>query len=204
MVGFALLVGCSIHTLQSVESGRLKLSKTLATLIYIFTGVGVDWLLKNDLKSAPVAATSFKTYSGETVFDPYSLETFREAKKLHQTGEWISLHIAEYMFSFYGQMSAILNSAAARGHAGAAILQTAKWLDASREQFGHDNSVVPNNCVVPKPTVRLRRTEPLSYPGRKGPGTCNDQKGCFEVGRGDGRNRKKHWGIPLLNVVYNA
>ncbi len=192
MVGFALLVGCSIHTLQSVESGRLKLSKTLATRISAVTGVGVDWLLKNDLKSAPVAATSFKTYTGETVYDSYSLETFREAKRLHQTQEWISLHIAEYMFSFYGQMSAILNSAAARGHAGAAILQTAKWLDASREQFGHDNSVVPNNSVVPKPTVRLRRTEPLSYPGAKGTGDLQRSKRMFRSGTRRWPQSKKH------------
>ncbi len=91
------------------------MSKTLATRISAVTGVGVDWLLKNDLKSAPVAATSFKTYTGETVSDPYSLETFQEAQKLHQTPEWISLHIAEYMFSFYGQLRAMLNSAAAGG-----------------------------------------------------------------------------------------
>src|SRR5450759_428847 len=139
--GFASLIGCSIHTLQSIETGRMNLSKSLATRISAQTGVDVDWLLKNNLTSAPVAATSDERYT---------VDTFRDAKKLQRIPEFISLLTPDYMFSFYGQLRAILNSAAKGGLAGAAILKTARWLDGLRKQFGHDNSVVPT------PYLRLR------------------------------------------------
>ena len=139
--GFARLIGCSIHTLQSIETGRMNLSKSLATRISAQTGVDVDWLLKNNLTSAPVAAASDERYT---------LETFREAEKSQRIPEFISLLTPDYMFSFYGQLRAILNSAAKGGLAGAAILKTARWLDGLRKQFGHDNSVVPT------PDLRLR------------------------------------------------
>src|ERR1700756_3106949 len=53
--GFAKLIGCSIHTLQSVETGRMKLGKSLAARISLITGVHIEWLLKN-LKCKPFAA----------------------------------------------------------------------------------------------------------------------------------------------------
>lgn len=155
--GFAQLIGCSIHTLQSVETGRLKLSKSLATKISAVSGVHVDWLLKN-LRSAPFAAVPdirFRNFKGRMVRirgerEPYTHETFLRAQKLQKIPEFIGIMIPDYMFSFYGQMRAIFNSAAKNGLAGAAILTTARWLENLRRQFGHDNSVVPT------PDLRLR------------------------------------------------
>lgn len=153
--GFARLVGCSIHTLQSVESGRMKLSKSLATQISAVTGVHVDWLLKNRLKSVPVAAAFDEEYPYLTglrtqKLPPFTRETFRKAEKLQAIPEFIGLLIPGYMFSFYGQLRAILNSAAQNGHSAAAIFTVARWLDTLRKQFGHDSSVVPT------PALRLR------------------------------------------------
>jgi DNA-binding XRE family transcriptional regulator len=155
--GFAKLIGCSIHTLQSVETGRMKLGKSLAARISLITGVHIEWLLKN-LKCKPFAAVPNRyiiSRKGRKVRitderEPYTLDTFRKAQRLQRIPEFISLLILDYMFSFYGQMRAILNSAAEKGLAGAAILTTARWLGNLRGQFGHDNSIVPT------PELRLR------------------------------------------------
>jgi DNA-binding XRE family transcriptional regulator len=155
--GFARRIGCSLHTLQSVETGRLRLSKQLATQISAKTGVHVDWLLKN-LKCAPFAAVPdayMMSSKGRRLRvraerQLYTLETFRLAQRLNKMPEFIGRLIPDYMFSFYGQMKAILNSAADSGLAGAAILTTARCLENLRRQFGHDNSVVPT------PDLRLR------------------------------------------------
>jgi transcriptional regulator with XRE-family HTH domain len=45
---FAALCGCSTHTIQSVELGRLALSSKLAFRISQLTGCDFGWLLAND------------------------------------------------------------------------------------------------------------------------------------------------------------
>src|SRR5688500_15648360 len=45
---FAPLCRCSIATIQSIETGRLQLSKSLAEKIAFETGVHVGWLMDNN------------------------------------------------------------------------------------------------------------------------------------------------------------
>jgi transcriptional regulator with XRE-family HTH domain len=45
----------SIHTIHSLESGRLKLSLELATKIFHETGISLDWLLKGDPGAPPMS-----------------------------------------------------------------------------------------------------------------------------------------------------
>jgi DNA-binding XRE family transcriptional regulator len=48
---FAEWCGCSPFTVQSIEVGRLALSKRLAERIGLITGAPIDWLLENKLDS---------------------------------------------------------------------------------------------------------------------------------------------------------
>ena len=74
---FAKLIGCSVHTLQSIETGRLKLSEELARRISAATDVDLNWLGKNDLKAEPCVANS--TF-------PYTSSAFENAQRQTQLG----------------------------------------------------------------------------------------------------------------------
>jgi transcriptional regulator with XRE-family HTH domain len=64
---FARLIGRSFHTIQSLESGRLRLSPKLATRISSEIGVSTQWLLHGPPESPPV------TDSGQIVtYDTYA------------------------------------------------------------------------------------------------------------------------------------
>src|SRR5260221_9475145 len=67
----AEMVGCSVATIQSIEVGRLKLSKSLAERISMATGADANWLLRNDVSEpmpprpfymANVESTGLQTY----------------------------------------------------------------------------------------------------------------------------------------------
>ena len=45
----AEFLGCSVDTIQSIETGRLKLSDELAGRISLETGVSLKWLLDDDV-----------------------------------------------------------------------------------------------------------------------------------------------------------
>lgn len=47
------MLGCSVHTIQSVETGRLELSESLAFRMTNETGVSYSWLLQGDPKETP-------------------------------------------------------------------------------------------------------------------------------------------------------
>src|SRR5437867_1964060 len=74
---FAKLIGCSVHTLQSVETGRLKLREELARRISTATDVDLNWLRQNDLDAEPRVANS--KY-------PYTRSTFENAQAQRRLG----------------------------------------------------------------------------------------------------------------------
>ena len=53
-VEMAELLKCSVNTIWSLESGRLKLSDAMAVRIAQATGISLAWLLSGDPKAAPV------------------------------------------------------------------------------------------------------------------------------------------------------
>jgi transcriptional regulator with XRE-family HTH domain len=57
----AALVGCSLPTIQSLETRRLKLSKDLALRIVDQTNVDFNWLMKDD-PTAPLLNVGEKPY----------------------------------------------------------------------------------------------------------------------------------------------
>lgn len=61
------LVGCSLKTIQAIEYGVLALSPELASATCHETGVGLNWLRKNDV-AAPIITDDGKPYTRE-IFD---------------------------------------------------------------------------------------------------------------------------------------
>jgi DNA-binding XRE family transcriptional regulator len=58
----AVIAGCSRHTVESIEQGRLKLSPRLATEIAEATAIDSSWLLAND-QSLPMVTRAGAAYS---------------------------------------------------------------------------------------------------------------------------------------------
>src|SRR5215831_21391495 len=51
----AKLLDCSISTIYSVESGRLKLSEALGTRMFHETGISLNWLLAGNPEAPPIS-----------------------------------------------------------------------------------------------------------------------------------------------------
>jgi hypothetical protein len=68
---FAEFVGRKGITIRSIETGKLSLSRRLATLIADVTGVDRDWLLANDLKAPvpPLKRISYTLQPKDLVYD---------------------------------------------------------------------------------------------------------------------------------------
>jgi transcriptional regulator with XRE-family HTH domain len=129
---FAGKIGCNVHTLQSIETDRLKLSEELAHSINRETNVDIAWLLENNLK-APIVR----------FFDtPYRFEDYERAQA-SKAPEFMAMLSADYAAAFYGQVRSILSSAAKRGRAEVALYRIAKVLENCRRDFGHDKELLP-------------------------------------------------------------
>jgi transcriptional regulator with XRE-family HTH domain len=131
---FAKLIGCSVHTLQSIETGRLKLSEDLAWRMSGATGVHFRWLMDNNL-SAKFASASGGRYS-KSEFERV------QANKKVGSPEFVQHMVRDYAASFYGQIRAILSSAGKKDLAEVAVWKVAKFLDDCREEFGHDERLI--------------------------------------------------------------
>jgi transcriptional regulator with XRE-family HTH domain len=70
------VLGCSVPTINSIETGRLKLSEAMAKRMVHETGISLAWLLNGDVSAPPIAE-----WGGE----PFTAETFewRQANKVH-------------------------------------------------------------------------------------------------------------------------
>jgi transcriptional regulator with XRE-family HTH domain len=124
---FAVLIGCSVHTLQSIETGRLKLSEEVARRISVATGVHLRWVLENDLEAEIVGSRGH----------PFTKSDFEcvQANKKIGSSEFMRFMVADYGASFYGQIRALLSSAVKR--------ELAKFLEDCRREFGHDKKLMP-------------------------------------------------------------
>jgi len=135
---FAEMIGCTIHTLQSIETGRpdrLKLSEGLARRISAATGVHLRWLLENDLKADIVRSPDGRPFTKS------EFERVQAQKKIGST-EFVQYMVGDYAASFYGQIRAILSSAVKQNLAEVAAWRIAKFLDDCRREFGHDRTLI--------------------------------------------------------------
>ncbi len=133
---FAKLIGCSVQAVQSIETGRLKLSEEMARRISDATGVHLRWLLDNDLDAEIVGSPDGR---------PFTKSDFEHRQALKKIGsnEFMQFMIGDYAAAFYGQIRAMLSSAVKRDSAEIATWKVAKFLDDCRNEFGHDEKLVP-------------------------------------------------------------
>ena len=146
---FAKLIGCGLSTLQQIETGtkRFKLSEQLAHRIHDETGVDVGLLLSNNLK-APIV---------NFVGAPYKFEDYERAQASKTPAEYMEVLSVDFAAAFYGELRAMLSSAAKRGRAEIALYRIAKVLENCRREFGHDTQVVPRTGQFDKRTDNLKR-----------------------------------------------
>lgn len=131
---FARLLDCSPTTIHSLESGRLKISESMAARIIHQTGVDADWLLDNDPKMAARAKNR----------QPYTREIFGAAQATsrrlkHATQKEIAGHSIDWM----GTARAILTKANSSGRYFMALYKLRRALWEIGAEFGHDISVFP-------------------------------------------------------------
>jgi transcriptional regulator with XRE-family HTH domain len=141
----AELLGCSTSTIHSLESGRLKLSDSLAVRMGLGTGVNINWLRARDTSKAPTTLREGRRYSRSEFEDWLLNET--ETLRLSKTAR--ALDIIEYL----AQVRAILESANKRGDYIMARYKVGIAIDALRDRFGQDRSCFAN----PDPTGILAR-----------------------------------------------
>ena len=155
----AELLGCSRHTIHSLESGRLKLSDELATKMFHETGISVDWLLKGDPSAPAIAANR----------EPYSRETFEKTqankKWFDRQHPWFRSNDA---LGFCAQLVAILESANARKNYFMAAYKVGAALESLRKQFGQDTEKYRStDARVVYTTEAVRLLRPLVAHGEK-------------------------------------
>ena len=135
----AEFAGCSVHTIQSVELGRLPLSEELARRISAATHVHLRWLMENDLK-APIVRSPDGRWG-------YTRAEYENARALNTIGppDGFMQELSEdYAASFYGQIRAILSSAVKKERGELATWKIAKFLQECRDEFGHDRRLIPH------------------------------------------------------------
>ncbi len=129
------VAGCSHDTIRSVELDRLKLSEGLARKISAATGAHFRWLIQNDLNTPIIETRGYR----------YTKSTYEATQAAKQMGDaWMEILGPDYAASFYGQIRAIISSAAKpkRDVAEVAVWKIAKFLEHCRREFGHDNRLI--------------------------------------------------------------
>jgi len=153
---FADLIGCSVHKLQNIETGRTPLDELLARQISAETGVAVKWLLENNTKAPPVSAVtpvrrnkkgrithaSVKRAVREHGRAPFTAASYRRARLVRdlalptESGDWFAGDT--FATVFYAWMCAIF----ATEHGHHAVSKTEKFLEALTAEFGHSPYVI--------------------------------------------------------------
>ncbi len=96
-------VGCSARTIQSVELGKLNLSESLATRIYLATGVSSGWLVDNDLTRPAV----------DSYGERYTKQSFEhwQAKKSAPASEKSRAFVPPLLLGYYARLRQIFSVA---------------------------------------------------------------------------------------------
>ena len=126
----------TVHTIHSLESGRLKLSPELATKMFHETGISLDWLLKGDPTAPPISGRG----------EPYTRAKFDQAQ-----AEKINYDQPNPIFrnidtlGFCARLIAILESASSRKNYQMALYKVNRALDSLRGEFGMDENLYKHN-----------------------------------------------------------
>lgn len=153
---FADLIGCSVHKLQNIETGRTPLDESLARQISNETGVAVQWLLENNTKAPPVSAVTpvrtnkkgrFTLASVERAMrehgtTPFTAKIYRDARLARDVGvpggadDWFAGDLVATVY--YAWLCAII----ATKHGHVAREKTGKFLEALAAKYGHNQHVI--------------------------------------------------------------
>jgi transcriptional regulator with XRE-family HTH domain len=119
----------SVHTIRSIESGRLKLTRELATKMFHETGISPDWLLNGDPTAPPISA------SGQE----YKREEYdrAQARKIHYDQPHPIFRNNDAL-GVCARLIAILESASAGKDYYMALYKVHTALDSLQGEFGID------------------------------------------------------------------
>jgi transcriptional regulator with XRE-family HTH domain len=133
----AEILGRSKYTIHDIESGRLKLSHSLATKMFHETGISLDWLLNDDPNAPPISGRG----------EPYSKEIFEKAqteKIYHDQPHPIFRNI--HALGSCARLIAILESASAHKNYYMALYKVRTALDSLQGEFGMDEKVYKHSA----------------------------------------------------------
>ena len=129
---FAELIGRSIHTVKSLESGRLGLSEELAIKISVETGVSANWLLAGDPQAQPlIDSPPFGPNLG--IFTKETFEARRADRMQNREGGIIVLHVPWFESA---KLNAISEAAEKSGSGRLAHYRISKFLGELEKEFG--------------------------------------------------------------------
>jgi hypothetical protein len=143
-------LGCSRHTINSIEVNRIDLGEERATELFHQTGISLPWLLANDPTVPPVTSHGVA----------YTTALFHEceAKKksfFDQQRPWFRRTNA---IGFCAQLFAILENANAQKKYYMATYKVDKAIKELQQEFGQDLGVYPvtdPNVVVFGPALEI-------------------------------------------------
>lgn len=129
----AALLGCSVNTIWSVESGRLALSESLAIRMAHETGIGLAWLLKGDPTAPPV----------NNMGQPFD----RAFHEIHAAGRrnFDNVSPADFAMKFLMsavRLRAVLEAANKANNYHMAAYKTGRAIDALAREFCPDTSII--------------------------------------------------------------
>lgn len=134
---FAGILKCSKETIHSVESGRLKLSDSLAMRMAHETGVEMSWLLAGDPKVPPYD-------HGGRDFTPATFDRVRSKLDITPfTRALIQLAAQE----FSEAITSILDAAHAKGHAELAAYKIGRIINELVREFGGEGAKTINELA---------------------------------------------------------
>jgi transcriptional regulator with XRE-family HTH domain len=138
----------TVHTIHSLESGRLKLSPELATKMFHETGISLDWLLDEEPNAPPISGRG----------EPYTKEIFEkaQAEKIYYD-QPNPVFRNTYALGFCARLIAILESASSHKNYHMALYKVHSALDSLQGEFGMDENLyqytgpnhVNNGMAVP-------------------------------------------------------
>lgn len=151
----AELLDCSLGIIQSVESGRVRLSEKLAQRAAFETGVSVEWLLKNDTTAPPV------DHAG----NPFTKETYeRHRVESSRPKEEDLEHVNTVLTKTLTRAAALLDVSRRKGNFYVCAFKLHQALD----QLEHDvtggplkNTMVAMSWIDAKPTEASPDLKPL-------------------------------------------
>jgi DNA-binding XRE family transcriptional regulator len=148
----AEILGCSTATIHSIESGRLKLSKNLATKIVHETQISPKWLLSGDVNAPPISAKD----------EPYTSKIFDRAQVDKIRRDHPGDHILLFEeIGFCAMLAAILENAHEKRSYFMANYKISQALQSLRNEFGQDlqayPSIDPQRIILWRAVLLLNR-----------------------------------------------